>query len=84
MSPVVPANEPETAPKIEKPAPQKPTVPVTNAELERAWDYYRRAVERGITDSERIELLESMLLRWGEVSADKIVKELERVKRRIE
>ncbi len=61
---------PET-PKPVKPATVKPSdvkpaaKPATKAapsgamspDMERAWNYYRSAVERGITDSERIELL---------------------------
>jgi hypothetical protein len=52
--------------------------------MERAWNYYRQAVERGITDSERVEILENILIRYGESNADKVVKELEKVKKRLE
>lgn len=77
-----PAAKPTTTPK---PAPKPTSKPApANPELDRAWQYYNQAVQRGITDSERIELLENMLRRGGEGSADKILKELEKVRKRLE
>jgi hypothetical protein len=78
---------PVAKPIMEKPAKAQPKTapaPAANAEMERAWQYYRQAVERGITDSERIEILENILLRFGESTADKVVKELEKVRKRLE
>jgi hypothetical protein len=54
----------------------------TSPELEQALKYYHLAVERGISDNERIEVLEAILLRFGEPAAQKITGELERLRRR--
>jgi hypothetical protein len=80
--------EPPVKPVI-KVVPLAPTAapkaaPASNPEAERAWSYYRQAVERGITDSERVEILENILMRHGEATADKVVKELEKVRKRLE
>lgn len=56
----------------------------TDPEMQRAWDYYRDAVAREISDHERVELLESMLRRFGERGAARINKELERIQKRLE
>jgi hypothetical protein len=87
---VVPATKPvikvvPVLPTVPKQAQPKASIaPAANAEMERAWQYYRQAVERGITDSERIEILENILMRYGEGTADKVAKELEKVKKRLE
>jgi hypothetical protein len=53
-------------------------------EFERSWQFYQEAVQRGISDYERIEILESMLIRFGESSADPINQELEHIRRRLQ
>ncbi len=55
-----------------------------DADLDRAWEYYRTVSERDITDYEKIELLQDMLRRFGEQGAGRINKELERIRRRVE
>ena len=54
----------------------------TSTELDQALKYYKMAVDRGISDSERIEVLEAILFRFGESGAAKINSELERLRRR--
>jgi hypothetical protein len=74
----VPTPEPvhkKVAPKPVKVAPEKPKEPASAkpaamdpvdwAELNRSWAFYRKAVEEGITDREKIQTLESMLNRFG-------------------
>jgi hypothetical protein len=78
--------KPEAAPKPAKslkPAPRA-TENVSDPELERAWEYYRKAAARDTTDHEKIEILESMLLKFGERGAAKINKELMRIRKRLE
>lgn len=66
------------------PSPAAPKVEASNPELDRAWDYYKQAVDRDISDHEKIEILQSMLTRFGEKGAAKINKELQRIKKRLE
>jgi hypothetical protein len=92
--PKAPAATPTVAPKAApKKAAGKSMRPLKNVkspmiqqttELDQAWRYYRQANERGITDYERIEILESILVRYGEEGADKVKAELNRIKRRLE
>ena len=53
-------------------------------EFAESWRYYRRAIDRGITDTERIEILDSILTRFGESGANQVIKELNRIKNRVE
>lgn len=88
-APKAPAKKtmPKVAPKV-KPAaetPKESTAPdKMSPELERAWNYYRQAVDRDISDYEKIEILESMLLKFGEKGAAQINKELQRIRKRLE
>ncbi|MCB4757451.1 MAG: conjugal transfer protein TraF [Elusimicrobia bacterium] len=67
--------------EIKKASPaQKPM----NRELQESWSFYRQAVQRGITDRERIEILNSILLKFGEKEAPDVNKELERIRKRAE
>ncbi len=49
-------------------------------DLERAWDFYRAAADRNITDSERLEVLRTMKKRFP--NSSKVQNELERIERR--
>jgi len=51
--------------------------------FERSWNFYQEAVKRGISDQERIELLESMKIRHGKAVEDRVRKELETIHRRV-
>lgn len=78
-----PAAAPRPKPK-ETPAVKKAAPAAASPELERAMRYYRESVKRGISDHERIELLEKILMEFGESGAEKVNSELERIRRRVE
>lgn len=59
-------------------------VVVSSSDLDEAMRYYRKAVQRGLSDHERIEILESLLLKFGEEGAKVVTPELERIKKRSE
>ena len=76
-----------------KPKPVTPKVPEIkknvippemSSEFKDSWRFYEISAQRGITDQERLEILEAILLRFGEQEAGKVTKELERIRRRIE
>jgi len=75
-----PAKHKGTKPALKKPAAAKEISP----ELERQWNYYQEALRRGITDRERIEILESIILKFGEAGTEKVKKEIEKVRKRSE
>ena len=80
-----PVKKPEMKPVV-KPTPRSEPRSAevwTDPEMQRAWDFYRDATARDISDHERIELLEGMLRRFGERGADRINKELQRIQRRV-
>ncbi len=79
-----PVLAPEAKPATPAPKPTKPVEKPVNEELERAWTYYMDAVNRDISDHEKIELLQDMLSRFGEAGAGRVNKELERIRRRVE
>jgi len=82
--PVSPKLTPKAKPVITvKPAPA-PVRSISDPELDRAWEYYRKAAAREITDHEKVEILESMLIKFGEKGAEKINKELQRIRKRLE
>lgn len=53
-------------------------------DLDRAWYYYDTVAARDISDHEKLEILQSMLRRFGERGAARINKELERIRRRLQ
>lgn len=82
--PVTPVTKPVVQPAAQptaKPAAKPATGPNREAQLERAWSYYRKAMERDVTDAERLEVLESMRKRFGNDAS--IVKEMEKIRRRL-
>jgi len=93
-TPVVPTPVAEPAPAAPKkavqpinvPAPRipKPQVPsaAPTPDAARAWQFYQEAVDRDVSDPEKIELLESMLVRFGERETGRINVELEKLRRR--
>jgi hypothetical protein len=90
VMPTMPARQPTTAPKPAEPKPAIRThTPSTQGfviaipkELERAWRYYQDAAARDITDAEKVEILKEILKQFGEQSASRVNKELERIRRR--
>ncbi len=90
-----PANQPADKPAVVETKPvTKPVVESAptasgfripaNADLQRAWIYYESVSARDISDHEKLELLKDMLRRYGEQGADRINKELSRIRRRLE
>jgi hypothetical protein len=75
-----PANQPAGRPEV-RPKPAA-TGAVRNPAAERAWQFYEEAVRREVADHEKIELLESMLMQFGEQEAARINQELEKLRRR--
>jgi len=64
---------------------KKPVAEIqASPELSTAMEYYKKAVQRGITDRERIEILESIIMKFGDAGEARVRKELERVKKRVE
>jgi hypothetical protein len=53
-------------------------------ELERAWRYYQDAAARDISDHEKVEILSAILKQFGEQGAERVNKELERIRRRMQ
>lgn len=74
-----PATKPVPTKRIVKPLP-----PAESTYIDEAWLFYKLAVERGISDRERIEILEKILVRYKEEGAARVNKELERIRRRTE
>ncbi|MBV9081027.1 MAG: hypothetical protein JO102_07935, partial [Elusimicrobia bacterium] len=54
----------------------------TTPEAAKAWKFYDEAVSREVSDAERIEILQSMLMRFGEAEASRINEELARLRKR--
>ena len=67
------------APRVSRP-PTSASAP--SSEAAKAWTFYQEAVDRDVSDSEKIEILESMLLRFGENEAGRLNVELEKLRRR--
>ena len=67
-----------TAKPTQAPAKTAPKAPTP--EVKRAWAFYREAVAREVSDYEKVEILESMLVRFGETEAAAINKELSRIR----
>lgn len=87
---IVPAPTPAVK-KVLAPKPAVPKKPIVerrkdadrkDPEVERYWLFYLEAVNRGITDYERIEMLEKILIRFGEATAEEVNRELERLRTR--
>lgn len=78
---VVPAAQP-TPTKTKRTLPEPVKSPVSSVEARRAWRFYEEAVSRDVSIYERIELLESMLMRFGETEAGTINAELKRLRDR--
>ncbi len=57
---------------------------VSNAKFDEAMRFYKQAVQRGLSDRERIEILEALLYKFGEDGAKVINSELERIRKRSE
>ena len=72
VSPTTPVNKPKKA--SAQPAGKG------NAEFERSWSYFEKAVEEGISDREKIQLLESIVNQFGSLEAGKAEHELKRLK----
>lgn len=94
VEPVTPVAAPVVAPKPAASAPvatpmkkqtdyQPSTKPAARpAEVERAWTFYREAVSREVSDAEKIEILEGMLNRFGDIENGKVRRELDRLRGR--
>jgi hypothetical protein len=83
-APVKPTVKPAPKQKTETPTPSaspaKPTTLTIDQEFERGWNYYQQMKARDIPDHEKVELLDSLLRKFGERGADRIKKELERIR----
>jgi two-component SAPR family response regulator len=55
----------------------------SSSALDEAMRFYQRAVQRGLSDRERIEVLETVLMRFGEAGAREVNPELERLRKRL-
>lgn len=73
-----PAAHPAAAKAAPKTAPA-----VGSAEADQAWEFYQDAVARDISDQEKIELLESMIERFGEGQAHRVQWELDKIRKRV-
>jgi molecular chaperone GrpE (heat shock protein) len=73
---------PAASPTAVKAAP-KPTAAAESREAEEAWQFYQEAVSRDISDQEKIELLESMVERFGEKQAPRVQAELDKLRKRV-
>ncbi len=69
--------------KVEKVQPASKSENKVPTELERQWEYYHQAVRRGVSDKERIELLEAIVIKFGEKEAQKAAQELEKLRKRM-
>lgn len=85
-----PVRKPAPATRKPVPTPKQPAArpapaPTTgmDPEMKKSWDFYGQAVKRGLSDHERLEILESILLRFGEEGAGEVVTELERIRKRL-
>jgi hypothetical protein len=80
---------PKPTPKKKAAPPSPHKISANSAELKKAtelnqsWQYYNQAVEKGINDHEKMEILESILMRFGEDGAQKVKGELNRIKKRM-
>jgi hypothetical protein len=84
------ATKKTSAPVAPKPALRPVETPssehrvVIPKELERAWRYYQDAAARDISDHEKVEILSEILKQFGEQGAERVNKELERIRRRMQ
>jgi hypothetical protein len=85
---VAPANTAAEKPVKKAVAPsvttEKLSIPASTPDIERGWMFYKQAVGRGISDSERIELLQSIIDKFGSSSAEQVNKEISKIKKRMQ
>ncbi|MFN0117995.1 MAG: hypothetical protein ACKVQC_06890 [Elusimicrobiota bacterium] len=61
----------------------KEAIESRDIDLDSAIEYYRAASERDLTDRERLEVLETIMKRFGEKGAQRVQSEIERIRKRL-
>lgn len=79
-----PAPKPHPKPKPKRKKLSKIVTLILRPEFNETWTYYKRAVGRGLTDAERLEVLEAMRDKFKGPEQEQILKELRMIQRRIQ